>query len=59
MRLEWDEGKDRINQAKHDGLDFETPARVFNDPQIIFAKDRPVEGEQRWHAIGTVLGAGL
>lgn len=57
MRFEWDEGKNRINQAKHDGLDFETAARVFNDPQIILAKERIVEGEERWHVIGAVAGA--
>ena len=57
MRFEWDEGKNRVNQAKHDGLDFETAARVFNDPKIVLAKDRIVEGEQRWHAIGAVAGA--
>lgn len=57
MRFEWDEGKNRINQAKHDGLDFETAARVFNDPKAVLAKDRIVEGEQRWHAIGEVSGA--
>ncbi len=32
-------------------------ARVFNDPKMILAKDRIVEGEQRWHAIGEVSGA--
>jgi uncharacterized protein len=57
MRFEWDERKDRINQSKHDGLDFETAARVFNDPKIVLAKDRIVEGEQRWHAIGAVSEA--
>ena len=59
MRFEWDSEKNRRNQAKHDGLDFETAARVFNDPNLILAKDRVVEGEQRWHAIGTVCGAVL
>jgi uncharacterized protein len=59
MRFEWDSEKNRRNQAKHDGLDFETAARVFNDPNFILAKDRVVEGEQRWHAIGTVSGAVL
>ncbi len=59
MRFEWDEGKNRVNQSKHDGLDFETAARVFNDPKVVLAKDRAVEGEQRWHAIGSVSGAVL
>ena len=59
MRFEWDLEKNRRNQAKHDGLDFETAARVFNDRNLILAKDRVVEGEQRWHAIGSVSGAVL
>ena len=57
MRFEWDAGKNRINLTKHSGLDFETAARVFNDPKIILVEDRVVEGEQRWHAIGAVSGA--
>lgn len=43
--------KNRTNQAKHSGLDFETASRVFNDPKIILVEDCVVEGEQRWHAI--------
>lgn len=54
MRFEWDAAKDRANQAKHDGLDFETAARVFDDPDLLLLKDRVIEGEQRWHAIGAV-----
>jgi hypothetical protein len=57
MRFGWDAGKNRINQTKHSGLDFETAARVFNDPKIILVEDRVVEGEQRWHAIGAVSEA--
>ena len=57
MRFEWDERKDEINQSKHDGLDFRTAARVFNDARVVLAKDRIVEGEQRWHAIGAVSEA--
>ena len=57
MRFEWDERKDEINQSKHDGLDFATAARVFSDTKIVLAKDRIVEGEQRWHALGAVAGA--
>jgi len=49
--------KDRINQAKHNGLDFETAARVFNDPNVVLLKERIVSGEQRWHAIGAVSEA--
>lgn len=56
-RFEWDAGKSQINQAKHNGLDFETAARVFNDPSVVLIEDRVVEGQQRWHAIGAVSEA--
>jgi uncharacterized protein len=52
MCFEWDAAKDRANQAKHDGLDFETAARVFDDPNMLLLKDGVVETEQRWHAVG-------
>ena len=38
-------------------MDFETAARVFNDPNVVLIEDRIVEGEQRWHAIGAVCAA--
>lgn len=57
MRFEWDPRKDRINRTKHNGLDFETAARVFNDPDVVLIEDRIVEGEQRWRAIGAVSAA--
>ena len=57
MRFEWDTEKNRINQTKHNGLDFETAARVFHDPNVVLIEDRIVEGEQRWHAIGAVSAA--
>jgi uncharacterized DUF497 family protein len=57
MRFEWDAEKNQINQTKHGGLDFETAARLFNDPNVIVVEDRVVEGEQRWHAIGAVSEA--
>jgi uncharacterized protein len=44
---------------RFDGLAFETAALVFNDPFVVFRKDRIVEGEQRWHATGSALGAVL
>ena len=59
MRFEWNDEKNRFNQRKHDGLAFETATLVFNDPLALFRKDRIVEGEQRWHAIGSALGAML
>jgi uncharacterized DUF497 family protein len=59
MRFEWDDEKNRINQRKHDGLAFETAALVYHAPLAVFRKDRVVDGEQRWHVIGSVLGAVL
>jgi uncharacterized DUF497 family protein len=40
-------------------LDFETAARVFDDPSVVLIEDRVVEGQQRWHAIGAVSAAPL
>jgi len=57
MRFEWDSRKDRINQTKHSGLDFETAARVFDDPNVVLLHDRVIDGEQRWFAIGAVSSA--
>ena len=59
MRFEWDSEKDRINQRKHGGIAFESAALVFDDPHVIFCKDRIVDGEQPWHAIGAAEGAVL
>jgi uncharacterized protein len=52
VRFEWDEEKDAANRKKHAGIAFETAALVFDDPHVILCKDRIVDGEQRWHAIG-------
>ena len=57
MRFEWDSRKDRTNQTKHNGLDFGTAARVFDDPNVVLMQDRMVDGEQRWHAIWDVAAA--
>jgi uncharacterized DUF497 family protein len=54
-RFEWDENKDRANIRKH-GIDFQTAARVFADPNSIVRHERVVEGEQRWHVIGSIGG---
>jgi uncharacterized protein (DUF4415 family)/uncharacterized DUF497 family protein len=56
MRFEWDETKNEINQAKHQGLDFEIATRVFADPNYVLLTDRIDEetGEQRFNAIGLV-----
>ena len=57
MRFEWDSKKNRINQTRHNGLDFETATRVFDDPRVVLMQDRIIEGERRWHAIGAVSAA--
>src|SRR5947208_2248659 len=59
MRFEWDREKNRVNQLNHGGIAFESAALVFDDPHVIFCKDRIVSGEQRWHAIGAAKGAVL
>ena len=59
MRFEWDGEKNRLNQQKHGGIAFESAARIFDDPHVIFGKDCIVTGEQRWHAIGAAEGAVL
>jgi uncharacterized protein len=59
MRFEGNAAKERANKGKHNGLDFETAARVFADPDMLLLRDRVVDGEQRWHAIGAVLAAVL
>ena len=59
MVFEWDAGKNRSNRAKH-GIDFDTAARIFADPFLLIRQDRldKETGEQRWHALGAVAGAG-
>jgi uncharacterized DUF497 family protein len=53
IRVEWDAGKSRSSQKKRAGIDFETASRVFADPTLMLRKDRVIDGEQRWHGIGT------
>jgi uncharacterized DUF497 family protein len=55
MRIIWDEGKNRINQAKH-RVSFETAQHVFEDPLQISKQERVENGEQRWQTIGLVHG---
>lgn len=54
MRFEWDADKNRANQKKHGGIDFETASRIFADPALLLRKDRFIDGEQRWHGLGGV-----
>jgi uncharacterized DUF497 family protein len=51
--------KYRSNQKKYSGIYFETASRVFADPSLVLREDRVVDGEKRWHAIGTVRKAVL
>ena len=59
VNFEWDVQKGRANQVKHGGIDFETASRVFADPDLMLRKDRVLDREQRWHAIGMVRKAVL
>ena len=53
IRFEWHEAKNRSNKRKH-GIDFETAQLVFDDPQCISFVERVSDGEERWHAIGSI-----
>ena len=53
MRFEWSATKARQNFVKH-GVPFELARRVWNDPLHVIVLDRIENGEQRWHAIGSV-----
>jgi uncharacterized DUF497 family protein len=53
LNFEWDERKNRANKKKH-GVDFETAQLVFDDSICVNFVERIIDGEQRWHAIGSV-----
>ena len=53
MRFEWDSEKNRRNRAKHK-IGFEIAREVFDDPWAISARERVVEGEERWQTIGAI-----
>ena len=56
MRFEWDEKKNRINQAKH-GVSFEVAKLVFNDPYVTSQLDRETgHVEERWLTLGSAMG---
>jgi uncharacterized DUF497 family protein len=55
MEFEWDERKDCANQAKHK-VSFELACLVFEDPLHLVKFDRVIDGEERWHAMGSVEG---
>jgi uncharacterized DUF497 family protein len=58
LRFEWDENKNEANFAKH-GVSFETAALVFEDPNRLLFIERIEDGEERWHAIGSVRSSFL
>lgn len=53
MRFEWDLRKSQANHAKH-RVSFDLAELIFYDPFCVVFPNRIVEGEERWHAIGTV-----
>lgn len=55
MRFEWDEKKNRRNQAKHN-VSFEAARFVFDDAYAFSIRDRVVNGEERWQTIGRAAG---
>ncbi len=55
MEFEWDTRKNNANYAKH-SINFELARTVFDDPLVTFRFDRVVDGEERWLAVGKVMG---
>jgi uncharacterized DUF497 family protein len=53
MLCEWDEAKNRSNQAKH-GVCFETAALAFDDPYSLTQPDPASENEERLITLGAV-----
>lgn len=53
MQFEWNQDKDRANQAKHK-VSFETACLVFNDPHHLSIHDRHEDSEERWQTLGMV-----
>ncbi|MBI3378369.1 MAG: BrnT family toxin [Nitrospirae bacterium] len=57
-RFEWDDEKDRDNQAKHD-VSFSMAQRAFLDPQRVIVEDmNHSKEEERFYCIGRV-GRGI
>lgn len=53
-RFEWDERKNRENQAKH-GVAFELAQHAFADPRRVIAEDLGhSQAEQRYYCFGKV-----
>ena len=58
VSFEWDEDKDKLNQAKH-GVSFQEARRAFEDQNRIIVEDLAhSETEQRYFCLGKV-GQGI
>lgn len=55
MNFVWDPEKNVANLRKH-GIDFETAVEAFLDPFCITTHDRVINGEERWHTVGSIRG---
>jgi uncharacterized DUF497 family protein len=55
--IDWDENKNVINKAKHNGIGFESAQHVFTDPLRIERRDeseKNTSGEERRQTLGMV-----
>ena len=55
MEFEWDPAKATRNVEKH-GVDFDTAAEIFDDPNLFVVIDSRTYGERRYQAIGAERG---
>lgn len=55
VRFEWAEKKNQSNVVKQ-GIDFQTAQLIFDDPHCVTFIERTIQGEPRWHGIGSVEG---
>ncbi len=55
MHIDWDEQKNKLNQAKH-RVSFELAQLVFDDPHQVSIQDRHENSEERWQTLGMVGG---
>jgi uncharacterized DUF497 family protein len=56
VEFEWDPAKATRNVEKH-GVDFDTAAEIFDDPNLFVVIDSRTYGERRYQAIGASRGA--
>ena len=56
MQVDLDPSKDAVNRSKH-GVSLAFGSRVFDDSDhVILASIRPIDGEDRYKAVGMVEG---